>query len=124
MRRGIWILAVLAALAGGVLIYSKGMAQAGSGAPPALVAAKQRADAVIVDKPARELMLLRQGKVIRRYDISLGAAPDGHKQQEGDERTPEGDYVIDWRNENSIAHLSCIFLIPMLQTRHRLRPGV
>ena len=27
--------------------------------------------------------------------------PKGHKQQEGDQRTPEGRYVLDYKNENS-----------------------
>jgi murein L,D-transpeptidase YafK len=36
----------------------------------------------------------------------LGGHPVGNKIQEGDERTPEGNYLIDWRNQKSIAHLS------------------
>ena len=44
--------------------------------------------------------------MIGRYAISLGAAPEGHKTREGDEKTPEGRYRIDWRNAKSIAHLS------------------
>lgn len=34
------------------------------------------------------------------------ANPIGHKQQEGDSRTPEGEYILDWRNLNSRYHLS------------------
>jgi murein L,D-transpeptidase YafK len=33
--------------------------------------------------------------------VALGDNPVGHKMREGDERTPEGDYVLDWRNPNS-----------------------
>ena len=45
--------------------------------------------------------LVSKGKVLRSYAIALGANPVGHKQQQGDERTPEGSYVLDWRNPNS-----------------------
>lgn len=59
------------------------------------------ADQVVVRKSERKLQLLSDGKVFREYRISLGDAPVGHKIQEGDERTPEGDYYLDWRNPNS-----------------------
>jgi murein L,D-transpeptidase YafK len=45
--------------------------------------------------------LHKDGAVYRTYRISLGDQPRGHKFQEGDERTPEGNYVLDWRNPNS-----------------------
>lgn len=64
------------------------------------------ADRILVLKGERKLHLLRNGIVLRSYDISLGGNPLGTKQQEGDLRTPEGDYVIDWRNPNSDYYLS------------------
>ncbi|MEO0936718.1 MAG: L,D-transpeptidase family protein [Pseudomonadota bacterium] len=82
------------------------MTRVGSGTPPAMAPAAQQADAITVDKAARRLMLLRSGEEIAVYDISLGGAPVGHKSRQGDEKTPEGTYLIDWRNGNSIAHLS------------------
>jgi murein L,D-transpeptidase YafK len=63
--------------------------------------AADRVDLVHVDKSERRMSLLSNGKVLRSYRIALGANPIGHKQQEGDERTPEGRYVLDWRNPNS-----------------------
>ncbi len=45
--------------------------------------------------------LLADDLVLRTYPVALGANPVGHKQHEGDERTPEGRYVLDWRNPNS-----------------------
>lgn len=60
-----------------------------------------KADRVLVKKSERKLILLKDGEVIRDYDIALGEAPAGHKQFEGDERTPEGNYILDWRNPNS-----------------------
>ncbi|WP_245604550.1 L,D-transpeptidase family protein [Sulfitobacter donghicola] len=65
-----------------------------------------QATRVMVDKSERILTLLRDGEPILSVPVSLGAQPEGHKTQEGDERTPTGTYVIDWRNPNSIAHLS------------------
>ncbi|MBK1699495.1 L,D-transpeptidase family protein [Thiococcus pfennigii] len=58
-------------------------------------------DQVVVEKSARRLQLKGDGKVLREYRVALGGNPIGHKQREGDKRTPEGDYVLDWRNPNS-----------------------
>lgn len=86
--------------------YTKAMARIAPGTPPPMAAPADQADAIRVVKSDRRLDLLHDGRVIRSYRISLGAAPEGHKAREGDERTPEGAYVIDWRNPQSIAHLS------------------
>lgn len=77
---------------------------AGCGSAPP----KQRiwADQVVVKKSKRKMALLRNGKVLREYRIALGDRPWGHKRQEGDERTPEGRYFLDWRNPNSRFHKS------------------
>ena len=69
--------------------------------PPSIVI-----DKVFVDKSERRLQLLSGDDVIRTYHISLGDSPVGHKQQEGDQRTPVGTYTLDYKNENSIAHRS------------------
>lgn len=66
----------------------------------------ETADRVLVDKGDRQLYLLRGGEVWKSYRIGLGFAPEGHKQREGDGRTPEGDYILDWRNPNSSFYLS------------------
>lgn len=68
--------------------------------PPA-AAADEKVDLVRVDKSERRLELISGGQVLRSYSIALGANPVGHKEREGDERTPEGRYVLDWRNPNS-----------------------
>ena len=59
------------------------------------------ADEILVLKSDRKLVLLSGGDPVKTYRISLGGEPSGHKLEEGDQRTPEGDYVIDWRNEDS-----------------------
>jgi murein L,D-transpeptidase YafK len=65
-----------------------------------------RADLVVVSKKRREMVLLRGESVLRTYRIALGREPVGPKLQEGDGRTPEGRYTIDYRNANSKFHLS------------------
>ncbi len=75
-------------------------------AASALAPAAQQADAIRVSKSERRMQLLRDGKVLRTYRIALGDAPVGHKRQQGDERTPEGDYTISFRNAKSRFHLS------------------
>lgn len=59
-----------------------------------------------VHKARRRMYLLHHDQVLRGYDIELGFAPEGHKTQEGDGRTPEGRYYIDRRNPNSAFYLS------------------
>jgi murein L,D-transpeptidase YafK len=61
---------------------------------------------VVVNKGERKMYLLHKDRVVRDYDIFLGFAPEGHKQIEGDGKTPEGIYRIDRRNPNSRFHLS------------------
>jgi murein L,D-transpeptidase YafK len=68
--------------------------------------AARQADLVEVRKAERRLRLSRGGRVLRVYRVALGFAPVGHKRQEGDGRTPEGTYTIDWRNPRSRFHLS------------------
>lgn len=61
---------------------------------------------IVVNKGAREMHLLHNGTILESYRIRLGFAPEGHKQIEGDGKTPEGVYTIDRRNPNSNFHLS------------------
>lgn len=54
-----------------------------------------------VFKAKRTLELLHDDQVIKAYSMRLGFDPIGHKVKEGDGKTPEGRYVIDWRNPQS-----------------------
>ena len=56
---------------------------------------------VKVDKSKNKMYLLDGDKVVKEYDIALGANPKGHKQQEGDQKTPEGVYILDYKKEDS-----------------------
>ncbi len=55
------------------------------------------ADRVILKKSTRMLYLYSGGEISARYHISLGKEPEGAKAFEGDMRTPEGTYRLDWR---------------------------
>lgn len=61
---------------------------------------------VVVMKSARRMYLVHHDQVLDSYDVDLGFAPAGHKEAEGDGRTPEGRYFIDRRNPDSDFHLS------------------
>ena len=64
------------------------------------------ADKVLVIKSERKLHLLKDGDIFRTYSIMLGQNPVGHKQEKGDDRTPEGEYLLKGRNPQSKFHRS------------------
>lgn len=72
--------------------------------PVAALAADAVADRVVIRKSARVLELHRGDAVLRTYPVSLGSHPQGAKRVQGDGRTPEGDYVIDYTNAGSGFH--------------------
>lgn len=75
-------------------------------------------DWIIVDKSDRNLVLYQDGKEIKRYNnIRFGDVPVGHKQFQGDEKTPEGVYEIDGRNPGSSFHLSLRISYPNKQDK-------
>ncbi len=49
---------------------------------------------IVVDKSERQLTLYDGDREIKRYKIGLGGAPEGHKEREGDQRTPVGNYHL------------------------------
>lgn len=88
----------------------------------------EQADRVEVFKSARRLELWRGAKLLAAYRVALGFAPAGHKEREGDGRTPEGNYLIDARNPQSRFHLSLRVSYPDAEDRARaaecgLSPG-
>ncbi|ABK49613.1 conserved hypothetical protein [Shewanella sp. ANA-3] len=58
-------------------------------------------DLVKVDKSESKMYLLDGEQVIKEYHVAFGANPKGHKQKEGDEKTPEGSYTLDYKKEDS-----------------------
>ena len=80
-----------------------------------VVAASQKADLVVVRKAEARLYLENGGKSFASFRASFGSQPKGHKQQEGDERTPEGRYVMDSKNANSAFYRSIHISYPNAQ---------
>jgi murein L,D-transpeptidase YafK len=97
-------------------------------AAPAAADRDAAADSILVLKGERLLLLLRDGRVIRRYRVALGADPIGAKYREGDGRTPEGRYRVDGRNTQSGFHRSLRISYPnaadrALAAELGVRPG-
>lgn len=59
---------------------------------------------LVVHKKQRKMLAYQHNKLLKTYDISLGFQPVGHKQFEGDGKTPEGVYRINERNARSAYH--------------------
>jgi murein L,D-transpeptidase YafK len=77
-----------------------------------VAAEPSKASRIQVDKSERVLKLISDGQIFRSYPVALGDNPRGHKLYEGDERTPEGLYLIDGRNPNSSYYLSLSISYP------------
>lgn len=90
MRLGLLGLALLIA---GIAVWSMW--------PTPTLPADARADLVVVHKAARRLELYRAGVLLKSYAVSLGRHPIGAKRQQGDGRTPEGEYRLDFRKADS-----------------------
>ncbi|MBZ5552102.1 MAG: L,D-transpeptidase family protein [Acidobacteriia bacterium] len=89
---------------------------------------EKRADKVLIEKKARKLTLLQGTAVIQTYRIALGSHPIGPKQCQGDQRTPEGHYIIDARKKNSHYHWSLHVSYPnetdrAVARKRRCNPG-
>lgn len=86
-------------------------------ATAASVNASTKADLVVVKKSRRELYLYKHGMLLAKYPVSLGLNPLGHKQVEGDDKTPIGAYTLDGRNEDSDYHRSLHISYPNAEDR-------
>ena len=75
------------------------------------------ADHIVVDKSDRTLTLVQHGQIIKTYKVTFGRQPTGRKEREGDDRTPEGQYVIDHKG-----HAPMTNRIPILLRLHQILP--
>lgn len=76
---------------------------------------------VVLLKGERKLQLLHKDKVIKEYKVTLGFEPEGAKKQEGDGKTPEGKYTLDYRNPQSQYHKSIHISYPNKQDKEGAR---
>lgn len=79
------------------------------------------ADKILIEKKERRLTLISRGKVLKIYKIALGGNPNGPKERQGDNKTPEGTYVIDSRNRGSRYHLSLHISYPNEKDKKRAK---
>jgi len=79
------------------------------------------ADKILVEKRDRKLTLFSKGEVLKTYKIALGGDPSGPKERQGDNKTPEGTYIIDSRNKDSQYHLSLHISYPSERDKKRAK---
>jgi murein L,D-transpeptidase YafK len=82
---------------------------------------KGTADRILIEKKERRLTLFSKGKELQTYKIALGGNPNGPKERQGDNKTPEGIYVIDSRNKDSRYHLSLHISYPNEKDKKRAK---
>ena len=68
--------------------------------------AQQHADQIVVVKSEHKMTLYAQGVPIKVYRVALGTGGLDPKQREGDNRTPEGKYILDAKNTDSRFHIA------------------
>ena len=61
---------------------------------------------IVIYKSRRRLEVREGEKIIADFNIAIGKSEIGHKEREGDMRTPEGEYRVIVKNPNSKFHLS------------------
>lgn len=107
-------LSTLVRFAGAALLAS-GLAACAS--QQSTMQAPQYADRVVVEKSNRSMHLMQNGRVLKSYRVALGGDPVGHKMQQGDSRTPEGVYMVDFRRTVSRFNLALRINYPNQQDR-------
>jgi murein L,D-transpeptidase YafK len=121
MRRLLRLLAYLA------LVALLGLAAASLFAPTERVPPPPpltgQIDRIVIEKAARRMQLLQDGQVVRSYRIALGFAPEGDKERQGDGKTPEGEFTINRRNDQSAFHLSLGLDYPQADDIQRASAG-
>jgi len=89
---------------------------------PSLAAQQpQRADRIVVIKSQHTMTLFAHGVAIKTYKIALGTGGMDPKQSAGDNRTPEGEYILDARNNSSRFHLAFHISYPNADDKARAK---
>ena len=69
-------------------------------------------DSILVIKNKRLLYLKSGDQIIKTYSIALGKEPIGPKEFDGDNKTPEGEYIIYEKTEQSEFYKNLGFSYP------------
>src|SRR5262249_18886220 len=104
-------LGTLARVGGAALLAAGLFACATPQAPP------QFADRVVVEKARCSMHLMQNGQVVKTYRVALGQDPIGPKMRQGDSRTPEGVYTVDFPRAQSRFNLALRVSSPNSQDR-------
>ncbi|HEU5458254.1 MAG TPA: L,D-transpeptidase family protein [Terracidiphilus sp.] len=110
-----WRISVTLALLPAVLFLSGCTVKTSAKASPR----EQQADRIIIIKSSHTMMLMSHGKVLKTYQVSLGRGGQGPKVRQGDNKTPEGEYVIDRKIEKSRFHLALHISYPNVADKER-----
>jgi len=79
------------------------------------------ADRIVIVKSTRTLSLMSGTQVLREYRVALGRNPVGPKTRKGDHKTPEGEYVIDDKKDQSRFYRALHISYPNRADRERAR---
>jgi murein L,D-transpeptidase YafK len=74
---------------------------------------------IVIKKEKRRLELFDGEKLIKTYTVALGFAPTGDKEKQGDGKTPEGEFYIFTKNNQSKFYLSLGVSYPNIEDAHR-----
>ncbi|UXR63489.1 L,D-transpeptidase family protein [Bdellovibrio bacteriovorus] len=61
-------------------------------------------DRIVVSKEGKKLYLFSGNTLLRAFPVALGRSPYGDKLKEGDNKTPEGKYIVDFKKKQSEYH--------------------
>jgi murein L,D-transpeptidase YafK len=81
----------------------------------------ESADRVVILKSAGTMNLESGGRPLKSYKVALGGQPVGAKQQQGDHKTPEGEYFVDAKNAHSQFYMALHLSYPSAKDRARAR---
>jgi murein L,D-transpeptidase YafK len=87
----------------------------------AQVSEQEHVTRILVEKSARKMTLWAGDKMVREYRVALGGQPVGTKIQQGDHKTPEGLYKVDYKQPASTYHLALHISYPDAAARARAR---
>jgi len=78
-------------------------------------------DRIVVEKSAHTLTLYSHDQVVKVYRVAIGVGAPGQKVSGGDDRTPEGTYIIDSKNPKSDFTRALHISYPNTDDRERAR---
>jgi murein L,D-transpeptidase YafK len=76
---------------------------------------------ILIHKKARTLSYWQDSKRLYTTKVALGFAPTGHKIQQGDGRTPEGRYRVNFKHPGSRFYLALKISYPDAKDRKTAR---